>query len=147
MPRAGATACTTGKGASLATHVSGHKKTIKGEKGKGKATKGEQLRKDKPACNMTKTRCYNCLQLGHPAKECKNPTFQGSVPVQAAAHRTSQAPTGRIYSMFTAMRTGLAVAESPAHTTFYVDSGASDHFTPSADDLFSYKPFAEPRNI
>jgi len=89
--------------------------------------------------------CYNCGGP-HYLKECPN-KHPNSIPQQQdTTFATPQAkPTGQ---QFTAVRgTALKMLTNVFDMTWYIDSGASDHFTPSKDDLCDVVRFPKPQEI
>ena len=101
------------------------------------------LAKSKGKGGGTKTRrgkCNNCGEAGHWAHDCMKPKKKNNA--NGSTQGSTQVPVGH---MFTAVNAKAAGYEGT--TTYYLDSGASNHYTPCQEDLQDYTPFSAPHMI
>jgi gag-polypeptide of LTR copia-type/Pol polyprotein, beta-barrel domain/Zinc knuckle len=111
---------------------------------RGEGSEGVGLfAKAKGSTGKTKRRgkCHNCDEAGHWAHECKKPKKKRSNS-SALQQANPQAPVGHMF-----MALNGDAANYGGVTTYILDSGASNHYTPSQDDLQDYIPFSTPRAI
>ena len=115
------------------------RRELRGEGGEGVGL----LAKAKGSTGKTKRRgkCHNCDEAGHWARDSTKPKKKES-DTSAPQQANPQAPVGH---MFTASNGDAA--NYGGITTYILDSGASNHYMPSRDDLQDYVPFSTPRAI
>ena len=142
-------------GAGMALY--GH--SASGSKG-NKGNKGEKHKKR----DMSDVTCFECSNKGHIRRWCLNRSKSGQTDVSKSntTATTSSKPDAnagkadtnsgkadagsakKSGSLFTAM---AQAATTKRPTTYYVDSGASDHLIPTKDGLRAYRDFDEPVEI
>ena len=84
------------------------------------------------------SKCHNCGEAGHWACNCTKPKKRRSNT--SAPHQANpQAPMGCMFTVLNRDATNYGSV-----TTYILDSGASNHYTPSQDDLQDYIPFGTP---
>ena len=101
------------------------------------------LAKSKGKGGGMKTRrgkCNNCGEAGHWAHDCTKPKKKNNA--NGSAQGSTQAPVGHMFTAVNAKAAGYK-----GTTTYYLDSGASNHYTPCREDLQDYAPFSAPHMI
>jgi hypothetical protein len=94
------------------------------------------------------TTCFHCHRSNHRSSECwtkyphKKPKDFGTIPTQKKANiveTTDKTPSSTIFMATT--------SNSREKHSWYLDSGATDHFTPHKEYYKSYTPLIHPKNV
>ena len=127
--------------------------------GQQSADKGKGKRKR----DLTDVTCYGCGKKGHLRRNCptkkdekpKNEKPKNEKPATQGEASTSKADKADATTakkpssgaLYTAIANASVHASDGLTSSFYVDSGASDHIVPSKADLRGYRDFEQPLEI